>query len=121
MVVDNVLDNTSIQDYLVDRHHPQGRGHVLIMSKNPFMWSDAMNITPLVRSESIALLHRIIGTTDQPAVKQLAEILGDFPLATQCASYVVMIGGSRSVGAHPDGWYDSSKSIRHVRKSFVVF
>jgi hypothetical protein len=78
---------------------PEGNGYVLITSRNqnwPFVAS--VNVPPLPRKASAALLLSLAGQDDQGAAEALAQELGGQPLALeQAAAFVrqsgVTVGG----------------------------
>jgi hypothetical protein len=69
---------------------PPGSGRVLVTSRNP-TWTGLAATVPvdvLPRAEAVAFLHHRLGH-DDPAFDQLAEALGDLPLALeQAAAYL---------------------------------
>jgi len=95
LVFDNVPGPDSLKEYL-----PQGlSGHVLITSRYP-SWRGVANPLPVQqfqRDESIDFLIKRTGVTDRDAANDLAEALGDLPLALeQAGAYVEQTGGSFS-------------------------
>jgi tetratricopeptide (TPR) repeat protein len=67
---------------------PQGSGHVLVTSRN-HRWkgiTDTIEVDVFTRAESLAFLHtRVPGIQDEPA-GQLADELGDLPIALEQAA-----------------------------------
>lgn len=81
-----IFDNAEEPDQ-VERFVPQGSGHVLITSRNP-TWGDraqpvAVNV--FTRQESIAHLRQRVGTIGEEAANEVAEALGDLPIAVAAA------------------------------------
>ena len=91
LVFDNAPDAESLTDYL-----PGDKGHVIITSRDP-EWSVIAKEMPVAvwpRNESIEFLGKRIGRRDDPA-GDLAEELGDLPLALeQAAAYIKRTGSS---------------------------
>ncbi|EYF03182.1 FxSxx-COOH system tetratricopeptide repeat protein [Chondromyces apiculatus] len=79
LVFDNVNDPKTLTSILP---HPR-TGHVIITSRNP-SWrgvATPLQVPTLERSESVKLLLNRTHQQDTPAAEQLAEALGDLPLA----------------------------------------
>jgi tetratricopeptide (TPR) repeat protein len=86
LLLDNVGEAKALKDYL-----PRGgAGHVLITSLDP-NWggvATAVAVQTLPRPESVALLEKWLGRSD-PLLDELADELGDFPLAlAQAGAYL---------------------------------
>ncbi|MEV6923107.1 FxSxx-COOH system tetratricopeptide repeat protein [Dactylosporangium sp. NPDC051485] len=84
LVFDNAEDRDDLLPWL-----PQGAGHILITSRNP-SWETAAHPVPLpefTRTESIELLRRSLPTADR--ADELAERLGDLPLALAQAGQTI--------------------------------
>jgi hypothetical protein len=78
LIFDNSEDPAALAGYL-----PGGGGHVVITSRNPDWQELAIPVTVDVfdRGESITLLHRRAPHLTHPELEQVAEALGDLPLA----------------------------------------
>ena len=90
LVFDNAEDPEDLREWL-----PSGNGHVLITSRTPG-WGDiatSVEIDVLARAESVAILReRVAGLGDAEA-NELAERLGDLPLAmAQAAGFMAESG-----------------------------
>ena len=83
MIFDNVTDAEDLIDYL-----PRIRtGHVLITSRN-MVWRDRAECLPvpeLARSCAVEFLLKRTGSKDLDSAEQLAEVLGELPLALEHA------------------------------------
>jgi len=94
LVFDNARHPQDLHGYL-----PQGgTGHVLVTSRNP-AWrglARPLTVQVLERAESVAFLLKRTGQADEAAAAdELAEELGDLPLAlAQAGAYVDQSGGS---------------------------
>lgn len=91
LVFDNVTNLESIW-----RRLPEGPGHVLITARSGG-WnrnaSGAIEINIMKRPDSIQLLRTYVASLDDDRVNQLAEALGDLPLAlTQAGSFLADTG-----------------------------
>jgi tetratricopeptide (TPR) repeat protein len=90
LVFDNAGSRTAARDYV-----PQGRGAVIITSREP-IWSGVatpFGLEVLAPAEAVAFLCQRTGDTDAAAA--LAEALGRLPLALeQAAAYIEDTGGS---------------------------
>ncbi|MGH8885687.1 MAG: hypothetical protein ACRDYX_11035 [Egibacteraceae bacterium] len=88
-----IFDNAEEPAMLEEYRPPAGGGHVLITSRNP-AWGGVATpvaVETLDRAEAVAFLTRRTGS----AAEQLAEQLGDLPLALeQATSYVEQTGMS---------------------------
>ncbi|MGH3983142.1 MAG: FxSxx-COOH system tetratricopeptide repeat protein [Pseudonocardiaceae bacterium] len=86
LIFDNAEDPAALAGYL-----PGGGGHVLITSRNPG-WGELANpvdVDVFDRDESIALLRRRAPQLTDEQAGQVAQALGDLPLAlTQTAAYL---------------------------------
>jgi tetratricopeptide (TPR) repeat protein len=83
LVFDNAQDPQSLKPYLPHG----GGGHVIITSRNP-AWGNLarpMVVSKFERSESIEFLFKRTGQGDRKAAGDLAEALGDLPLALEQA------------------------------------
>ncbi|MFI7598993.1 FxSxx-COOH system tetratricopeptide repeat protein [Actinoplanes sp. NPDC049681] len=78
LVFDNAEDRDQLAPWL-----PDGPGHLLITSRNP-NWTGVatgVNVDVFTRDESVALLQTHLPHLGQADADQLAEALGDLPLA----------------------------------------
>jgi tetratricopeptide (TPR) repeat protein len=85
-----VFDNVE-QPQLLASFLPSGNGHVIVTSRNPNWggFADGVEVDVFDRAESVALLRRRVPAVDEPAADELADELGDLPLALeQAASYI---------------------------------
>jgi tetratricopeptide (TPR) repeat protein len=83
LVFDNAQGPEGIESYLPHN----GRGHVIITARNP-NWGNlarSMVMSKFERPESIEFLCKRTGQRDQKAADELAEALGDLPLALEQA------------------------------------
>jgi len=80
-----ILDNVdSIQDVreITLIENKLGKGHVLVTSRNYNEWDKMLTISKFERKESIELLSKLEESKgSQEKLNELAEILGDYPLA----------------------------------------
>jgi tetratricopeptide (TPR) repeat protein len=82
-----VFDNAEEPERLA-RHIPQGSGHVIITSRNP-AWSNLafpVEVDAFSREESIEHLTNRVDGLDRQAAADVAQLLGDLPLAIELAS-----------------------------------
>jgi tetratricopeptide (TPR) repeat protein len=82
LVFDNAVDPRAVSRFL-----PEGPGQVLITSRNP-AWrgiADTVRVQELARAESIALLGRLAPGLTEAEADQVAEAVGDLPLAVEQA------------------------------------
>ena len=82
LVFDNADEPADLRNFL-----PGGPGHVLITSRNQ-SWTqvaDPLEIDVFARTESIDLLLRRVPSLTQTEAQELAETLGDLPLAVEVA------------------------------------
>ena len=81
-----VFDNADQPEMLRDLI-PQGRGHVLVTSRN-HRWAsiaDTITVDVFPRPESLEFLRRRVPDISEPDANRLAEALGDLPLALEQA------------------------------------
>jgi tetratricopeptide (TPR) repeat protein len=92
LVFDNAGSRAAVRDYV-----PQGRGAVIITSREP-VWSGVatpFGLEVLTPEEAVAFLRKRTGDTDPAAAAALAELLGRLPLALeQAAAYIEDTGSS---------------------------
>ncbi|WP_405907873.1 FxSxx-COOH system tetratricopeptide repeat protein [Streptomyces sp. NBC_00828] len=77
-----VFDNAD-EPHEVSRHFPGGNGHILVTSRNQtwLQYSDALEVDPFLREESVEhLLRRAAGLSAEDA-DRVAAAVGDLPLA----------------------------------------
>jgi tetratricopeptide (TPR) repeat protein len=82
LIFDNAEDPKELEPYL-----PSGRGHILITSRNQ-AWShlaEPVEVDVFTRSESVAHLLLHMPELDPRDADQVAELLGDLPLAIEQA------------------------------------
>ena len=93
LVFDNAPGANEVRDYL-----PRSAiGHVLVTSRSQAWGSVAtpLSVAVMERAESVELLLKRTGETDEAAAEALADELGDLPLALeQAAAYVEQTGRS---------------------------
>lgn len=82
LVFDNAKDSKSIRDCLPGAEG----GHVLITSRNQEWSGTSLEIKVWSRKESIDFLHKRTGLNDDKVDNEIAEALGDLPLALEQAS-----------------------------------
>lgn len=90
-----VYDNAERPNRLGGLLPPSGGGHVLVTSRWSAWGSKAtpLRVNVLARQESIAFLAKRTGSDDQAALDELAELLGDLPLALEeAAAYLEETG-----------------------------
>ena len=91
LIFDNAPDRASIEDF----QPPAGPGQVLITSQNPDWPGQALNV-PMLDPDVAARF--LAGRTDDPdrqAARDLADTLGELPLALeQAAAYMQATGGT---------------------------
>ena len=84
LVFDNAPDAPALREYL-----PQGEtGHVIVTSRDPD-WSgtaSALGVRVFERPESVEFLLNRTVETDEASAGELADLLGDFPLALEHAA-----------------------------------
>ncbi|MEU4242925.1 FxSxx-COOH system tetratricopeptide repeat protein [Actinoplanes sp. NPDC026619] len=83
LIFDNVDQPETIRDII-----PQGAGHILLTSRNQ-AWNQearAVQLGVFDRAESIALLTRRVRNLDRGDAEQVADRLGDLPLAIEQAA-----------------------------------
>jgi hypothetical protein len=119
LVFDNAVEPDSIREWL-----PSGNGHVLITSRRP-RWGDkasTLKIDVLTRAESVAMLRGRLPSLGEPEADQLAERLGNLPLAiaqaagfmdesgTTAAEYLALLHDKAEaiMGVAPPGDYPRS-------------
>jgi starch synthase len=87
LIFDNAQDPSAIRSYIPS----EGTGHILITSRYG-VWAPVARthlIPVLERSESAELLRRLSENTDDIGIEQVAETLGDLPLALKHAGTYV--------------------------------
>jgi MinD-like ATPase involved in chromosome partitioning or flagellar assembly len=83
LIFDNADDPVDLEPFFPGG----GSGHVLVTSRNT-AWSrhaDPLEIDVFARAESLDLLRRIVPTMSETDANQVAEALGDLPLAIEQA------------------------------------
>jgi len=96
IVLDNADSPEELHDFL-----PTGMGHIIITSRNPH-WTEKyhiprLDVTVFARGESIELLQRRVEGLARADANQIAEALGDLPLALeQAAAWLGLTGSSAS-------------------------
>ena len=87
LIFDNAQEPADLQAYVPTK----STGHILVTSRNP-NWSDLAQVLAVrtwMREESTAFLLQRTHQSDKAAAIELAEALGDLPLAlAQAASYI---------------------------------
>jgi hypothetical protein len=89
-----IFDNADDPDVLAP-HLPQGNGHVIVTSRNP-SWSHLatpIEVAAFTRQESVEHLTRRVPALDPGAAAEVAELLGDLPLAIELASAWLQTSG----------------------------
>ncbi|MBQ1026506.1 DUF3710 domain-containing protein [Micromonospora sp. C95] len=89
-----IFDNAQSANNLRDQLALEG-GHVIVTSRNPSFGAvgERLEIHVMRREESVALLSQRIASMTREQAEQLAEELGDLPLALeQAAAYIEIVG-----------------------------
>jgi hypothetical protein len=92
-----VYDNAHAPTDLDGLRPPAGGGQVLVTSRNPAWGGVAatVRVDVLPRYQAVGFLAERTGSADQATLEQLAEVLGDLPLALeQAAAYLEETGTS---------------------------
>jgi tetratricopeptide (TPR) repeat protein len=90
-----IFDNATEPSALRDAQPRSTGGHVLITSRNDGWRAMAkhLEVPPLQRDASVALLLRFSGGADRAAAEKLAQDLGDLPLALEQAGAFIEAAG----------------------------
>jgi hypothetical protein len=110
-----IFDNAGSPAMLEGYRPPAGAGQVLITSRNPAWGGLAAQVAvdTLDRDEAVAFLVKRTGNSDTQAADELAEQLGDLPLALeQAASYIDQTPGM--------GLDDYLRLFRHRRDEVLT-
>lgn len=122
LIIDNAADKTEVKNYLPEKHNGLGLGHVLITSKNPFAWSNIIKLDKFTRDEALELIIKISGKQNKQEAGDLAETLGDFPLALVQASAYIKSHPSLNIKEYKELfltnrnnlWQEEKSSVRHA-------
>ena len=90
LIFDNAGDPDEIQQFL-----PEGGGHVIVTSRNE-SWSEhahTIQVDVFSRAESIAHLRLRVPTITEEGAAQIAEALGDLPIAVAAAGALLAESG----------------------------
>jgi tetratricopeptide (TPR) repeat protein len=82
-----IFDNAENPEIL-EPHLPHGNGHVIVTSRNP-SWAHLatpIEVEAFTREESVEHLTRRVSALEPDAAAQVAQLLGDLPLAVELAS-----------------------------------
>jgi hypothetical protein len=90
LIFDNAEEPTKLQPYL-----PKRGGHCLVTSRNQNWRGRAgqVELRPMERAEAVEFLLKRTGQADKEAAGELAELLGDLPLALEQAGAYVEVTG----------------------------
>jgi MinD-like ATPase involved in chromosome partitioning or flagellar assembly len=83
LIFDNADEPAEVEEFI-----PGGPGHILVTSRNP-TWSrvaEPLEINVFARAESLELLQRRVPSLSDEQADQVAEALGDLPLAVEQAA-----------------------------------
>jgi tetratricopeptide (TPR) repeat protein len=86
-----VFDNATRPEEVTELLPAGGGGQVLITSRWAAWdeWAAPLELNVLARGESVAFLHSRTGSSDEQSAVELAELLGDLPLAlAEAAAYI---------------------------------
>jgi hypothetical protein len=90
LIFDNATEQSELGQFL-----PGDGGHVLITSRNP-RWEEVaigLDVGLFSRDDSIALLRRFVSDLADESASDIAEVLGDLPIAvTQAARFLADTG-----------------------------
>jgi serine/threonine protein kinase/tetratricopeptide (TPR) repeat protein len=91
LIFDNAEDPKALRNFITRNQN----GHALITSRNPNWKGIALTIPvgKMQSIESIELLHKWTNESDEQAITELADVLGDLPLALeQAGAYIETTG-----------------------------
>lgn len=116
LVFDNAENVEAIQDLL-----PQGRGHVLITSRNR-AWEARGHTIPVdvfQRAESVAHLRARVETMSAHQADRIAELLGDLPIAVAAAG-ALLAGGATTVADYVAAIEAGEAQTQYVEKVWDI-
>lgn len=90
LILDNADEPDALQDLI-----PQGPGHVMVTSRN-HRWkgiTQTIEVDVFTRKESLEFLGRRVAGIDRAAADELADVLGDLPIALEQAASLQVESG----------------------------
>lgn len=129
LVFDNASNKDNIRQYFPETHGKSSM-HILVTSQDQTTWSTVFPIKKLVRAESIELVQRIVGQkAEEKGTNDLAELLGDLPLALSQAAAYLKSCPSLTVQeyirlfkvAHKRIWEDETKLVAQYGESLMEY
>ena len=128
LIFDNVEDISTITPYVTLKNTDSLFKHVIVTSKKMNKTYPALMIDKFQRTESLAFLSKILEGETEDDLNELAETLGDFPLALAQAAGYIKANPSVSVrtyielfkDSHSELWNAEEKSEQDGQSSHVL-
>ncbi len=94
LIFDDVIDKSQIATYLPERHNQNGRGDIIITSRNLTAWQKTIKVDEFTPAEATELVMKITKENNIEEAAILADKLKNYPLAiAQAASYIKLHPG----------------------------
>ena len=88
LVFDNAENYQLLKPYFIS-NQTKGLGHIIVTSRSQNNWSNQFALTTFERNESVQLIKKQTGTTEERLAHKLADLLNDYPLAiTRACAYI---------------------------------
>lgn len=118
-IFDNTEEYAQIEKY-IPYAHEKFRKNVLLTSRNANIWTDKVELGKFKRQESLQLIRAALPQEKTEDMKNLAEVLGDYPLGLSIAVGFIKSHVTTNISKYTDLHLKNTLSQKAKRSSTIL-